>query len=318
MLFAVEKLSRFPFYIAFHIKKRNFVSGTEDAKYISTNVFMQAWKGLIENGKRNTSFELRGSMNNQAKYDFEKSVAFVTGASVGIGRATALAFGKSNAQLVVVDINEDAALQTVEMVKESGGKAHFIKCDVSREEDIKGAIQETIKTYGRLDFAFNNAGIEGKQALTSDCSTENWNQVIEINLKGVWLCMKYQILEMLRQGKGSIVNCSSIAGLIGFPGIPAYVASKHGVIGLTKTAALEYAKKNIRVNAICPGVIQTPMIERFVHGEAQVRKQLVEGEPIGRVGNPEEIAAAALWLCSDSSSFVTGHSLAVDGGWLAQ
>lgn len=254
----------------------------------------------------------------QAKYDFENSVVFVTGASTGIGRATALAFGKSNAQVVVVDVNEDAALQTVEMIKASGGKAQFIKCDVTQNEDIKRSVQETIKTFGRLDFAFNNAGIEGAQALTSDCSMENWNRVIDINLKGVWLCMKHQIPEMLKQGHGAIVNCSSIAGLIGFPGIPAYVASKHGVIGLTKTAALEYAKKNIRVNAICPGVIQTPMIERFIHGEAQVRKQLVDGEPIGRVGNPEEIAAAALWLCSESSSFVTGHSLTVDGGWVAQ
>jgi NAD(P)-dependent dehydrogenase (short-subunit alcohol dehydrogenase family) len=172
--------------------------------------------------------------------------------------------------------------------------------------------------WGRIDFAFNNAGIEGTQALTPECSAENWDRVIDVNLRGVWLCLKYQIPEMLKQGRGSIVNCSSIAGLIGFPGIPAYVASKHGVIGLTKTAALEFAKKNIRVNAICPGVIQTPMIDRFVHGEAKIQKQFIDGEPVGRIGTPEEIAAAALWLCSESSSFVTGHSLIVDGGWLAQ
>jgi NAD(P)-dependent dehydrogenase (short-subunit alcohol dehydrogenase family) len=257
-------------------------------------------------------------MKHQVKYDFQNSVAFITGASTGIGRATALAFGRSNTQVAVVDVNEDAGLQTVETIKASGGKAQFVECDVSRDDEVQNAIEKTVKVFGRLDFAFNNAGIEGRQAFTPECSVENWNQVIDINLKGVWLCMKHQINQMLKQGHGSIVNCSSIAGLIGFPGIPAYVASKHGVIGLTKTAALEYAKQNIRVNAICPGVIQTPMIERFVHGEAQVRKQLVEGEPIGRVGEPEEIAAAALWLCSDGSSFITGHSLAVDGGWVAQ
>jgi len=199
-----------------------------------------------------------------------------------------------------------------------GRKVTFVRCDVSSENDVKNLLQKTIDMFGRLDCAFNNAGIEGKQASTSDCTNENWDQVINVNLKGVWLCMKNQIPQMLKQGRGTIVNCSSIAGLIGFPGIPAYVASKHGVIGLTKTAALEYAKQNIRVNAICPGVVQTPMIDRFVHGEAQVRKQLTEKEPLGRVGEPDEIAAAALWLCSESASFVTGHSLVVDGGWVAQ
>lgn len=259
-----------------------------------------------------------GTMKHQVKYDFQNLVAFITGASTGIGRATALAFGRSNARVAVADVNEDAGLQTVEMIKKIGGTAQFIKCDVSHNDEVQKTVQKTVKDYGSLDFAFNNAGIEGGQSFTPECSVENWNQVIDINLKGVWLCMKHQIPQMLKQGRGSIVNCSSIAGLIGFPGISAYVASKHGVIGLTKTAALEYAKQNIRVNAICPGVIRTPMIERFVHGEAQARKQLVEGEPIGRVGEPDEIAAAALWLCSDNSSFVTGHSLIVDGGWVAQ
>ncbi len=257
-------------------------------------------------------------MKHLAKYDFENAVAFVTGASTGIGRATALAFAKSNAQVVLADVNEEEGLKTLELVQALNKTAYFMKCDVSNDGEVQSAIQETVKKFKKIDFAFNNAGVEGMQSFTPECTVENWNKVVEINLKGVWLCMKYQIPQMLSQGQGSIVNCSSIAGLVGFPGIPAYVASKHGVIGLTKTAALEFAKQKIRVNAICPGVIQTPMIERFVHGESQVRRQLVEGEPVGRVGDPQEIADAVLWLCSDSSSFVTGHSLVVDGGWVAQ
>lgn len=257
-------------------------------------------------------------MFNQDTYKFDGKVAFVTGASTGIGRATALAFGKSGAAVAVVDVNSDAGLLTAHTISEAGGKAEFIKCDVSKAIEVRNAIDKTVSVFGRIDYAFNNAGVEGQQALTPDCSEENWDQVINTNLKGVWLCMRYQIPLMLKQGGGAIVNCSSIAGLIGFPGIPAYVASKHGVIGLTKTAALEYAKSNIRVNAICPGVIQTPMIDRFVHGEAQIQKQFIDGEPIGRVGTPDEIAAAALWLSSEQSAFVTGHPLVVDGGWVAQ
>lgn len=245
-------------------------------------------------------------------------VAFITGASTGIGRATAVAFAKAGASVAVVDTNTDAGLLTAKMVVESGGNSRFFKCDVSQGAEVKKAVDETVKEFGRIDFAFNNAGIEGEQSVTPDCTEENWNKVINVNLKGVWLCMKYQIPQMLKQGGGSIINCSSIAGLVGFPGIPAYVASKHAVIGLTKTAALEYAKSNIRVNAICPGVIQTPMIDRFTHGEAQIKKQLADGEPVGRIGQPEEVAAAALWLGSSASSFVTGHSLVVDGGWVAQ
>lgn len=257
-------------------------------------------------------------MKNSISYNFSDKVAFITGASTGIGRATALAFSRNGARVMVADINADAGLQTAHMISESGGTATFLKCDVSQENDVRNAVVETIAKFGSLDFAFNNAGIEGAQAATADCTEENWDRVININLKGVWLCMKYQIPQMLKQGCGSIVNCSSIAGIIGFTNIPAYTASKHGVIGLTKTAALEYAKSNIRVNAVCPGVISTPMIERFAHGEAQILQALIAGEPVGRMGQPEEIASAALWLSSDQSSFVTGHSLIVDGGWVAQ
>lgn len=256
-------------------------------------------------------------MNNN-KNLFEGKVALVTGASSGIGRATALAFAQEGASIVLADSQSDGSSEIARLIEAKGGKVIFVKCDVSNETDIKNLLQQTINTFGRLDCAFNNAGIEGEQAFTADCTNENWEHVINVNLKGVWLCMKYEIPIMLNQDSGSIVNCSSIAGLIGFPGVPAYVASKHGVIGLTKTAALEYAKSNIRINAVCPGMIQTPMIDRFAHGEAQIQKQLIEGEPIGRIGRPEEIAEAALWLSSSKSSFVTGHSLTVDGGWVAQ
>lgn len=257
-------------------------------------------------------------MNKQISYNFKDKVVFITGASSGIGKASALSFAEAGAKVVACDVNVDAGMSLVAQINDEGRDAVFVKCDVSKNEDVKAAIEHTIKKYGRLDFAFNNAGIEGVSAPTPDCTESNWDQTININLKGVWLCMKYQIPQMLKQGGGAIVNCASIAGLVGFPGIPAYTASKHGVIGLTKTAALEYAKSNIRVNAICPGVIQTPMIDRFTHGEAQIQKQLVAGEPVGRAGQPEEIAQAAMWLCSDQSSFVTGDSLVVDGGWVAQ
>lgn len=251
-------------------------------------------------------------------YDFSGKAAFVTGASSGIGEAAALAFARSGAKVAVVDMNEDLGGRVVNAIEKMGGKAIFLKCDVSSGIQVKECIDKTISAFGSLDFAFNNAGIEGQPAPTADCSEENFDRVINVNLKGVWLCMKYQIPLMLKQKKGAIVNCSSVAGLIGFLGVPAYVASKHGVIGLTRTAALELAKSNVRVNAVCPGIIQTPMIERFTHGEAQIQQQLVAGEPVGRIGSPEEVANAVLWLCSDQASFITGHPLAVDGGWVAQ
>lgn len=248
--------------------------------------------------------------------EFKNKVAIVTGGASGIGRATALAFAKKGAKVIVVDWKENA--ETVDIIKKSGGEALFIKCDVSKLSDVKAMVEKTIATFGRLDYAFNNAGIEGKQGDTQDCSEENFDKTIGVNLKGVWLCMKYEIPEMIKQGKGVIVNCSSVAGLVGFAGLPAYVASKHGVIGLTKTSALECAKLGIRVNAVCPGVIQTPMIDRITGKDKEAIEQFTGLEPVGRFGQPEEIANAVIWMCSDGASFVTGHAMAVDGGFVAQ
>ncbi|WP_114749634.1 SDR family oxidoreductase [Pleomorphovibrio marinus] len=248
--------------------------------------------------------------------DYKDKVALVTGAAFGIGKATAIAFAKKGAKVVVVDWVE--AKETLEAIEKEGGEALFLKCDMSKEEDIKMMVDKTIEKYGKLDVAFNNAGIEGLTGITHECTNDNWHKVISVNLTGVWHCMKHQIAQMLKQGKGAIVNNASIAGLVGFPGVPAYVASKHAVIGLTKNAALEYGKLGIRVNVVCPGVIKTPMIDRFTGEDKEVEKQFVSMKPIGRLGEPEEVAEAVLWLCSEGSSFVTGHSLTVDGGWVAQ
>ena len=250
--------------------------------------------------------------------NLKNKVVIITGAASGIGAASALAFAREGASVVVADVQISRGEELVSRIHAEDGRAIFVKCDVSLESDVKNMVNKTIDKFGHLDCAFNNAGVEGESGDTTMCSNENWDKVMNINLKGVWLCMKYQIPEMLKKGGGAIVNCSSVAGVVGFSGIPAYTASKHGVIGLTQAAALEFASKNIRINAICPGVIQTPMIERFTHGEAQATKSLMDGEPVGRMGLPTEIAAAALWLCSETSSFVTGHPLVVDGGWVAR
>jgi NAD(P)-dependent dehydrogenase (short-subunit alcohol dehydrogenase family) len=247
---------------------------------------------------------------------FNNKVAIVTGGSFGIGRAAAILFASKGAKVAIVDCVEDK--ETLNTIKSSGGEAIFVTCDISNEEDVKKMVEKTISTFGRLDFAFNNAGIEGASAITHECTTENFDRVININLRGSWLCMKYEIPQMLKQKKGAIVNTSSVAGLVGFQGIPAYVASKHALNGLTKTAALEYAKLGIRVNSVCPGIIKTPMIDRFTGKKKEVEQQFENQEPIGRMGQPEEVAEAVCWLCSDSASFVTGDNMAVDGGWIAQ
>lgn len=246
---------------------------------------------------------------------FENKVAIVTGGSFGIGKATAKAFAKRGAKVVIADWVEDYS--TLKEIQNDGESALFVKCDISKPSDVTALITKTMETFGRLDFAVNNAGIEGATAPTHECTEENWDKTININLKGVWLCMKQEIPPMLKSGKGAIVNIASIAGLVGFIGLPAYVVSKHGIVGLTKTAALEYAKQGIRVNAVCPGVIRTPMVDRTTGKDKAVEKKFEEMEPVGRMGEPEEVAEAIVWLCSDAASFVTGHALAVDGGWIA-
>lgn len=245
-------------------------------------------------------------------------VALITGAGSGIGRASALAFAREGAKVAVADIVVEGGEETVRMVKEAGGEAFFIKVDVSNAADVEAMVNAVVDTYGRIDCAYNNAGIEGRLASTDEYPEDVFDKVIDINLTGVWLCMKYELPHMLKQGGGAIVNTASGAGLIGVAGMSAYVASKHGVIGLTKTAALEYAKSGIRVNAVCPGLIQTPMVERITAEQPQLGEALVAAEPVGRTGKPEEIAESVVWLSSDAASFVTGHAMSVDGGFVAQ
>ncbi|HEY8657503.1 MAG TPA: SDR family oxidoreductase [Hanamia sp.] len=249
---------------------------------------------------------------------FQNQVAVVTGGSFGIGRATAVAFAQRGAKVIIADLVEDKDGETLKQIKAAGSEGIFVQCDVSKSNDVKGLIDKCIATYGRLDYAFNNAGIEGVQATTHECTEENWDKTIAVNLKGIWLCMKNEIQQMLKNRKGAIVNCSSVAGLNGFPGLPAYVATKHGVVGLTKTAALEYSTQGIRVNAVCPGVIHTAMMDRLTGKDKEVEKQYTEMEPIGRMGNPEEVAEAVVWLCSEAASFVTGIAMPVDGGFNAE
>ncbi|HXJ19986.1 MAG TPA: SDR family oxidoreductase [Polyangia bacterium] len=252
------------------------------------------------------------------KDELEGKVALVTGAATGIGRATALAFGRARARVVVTDV-APAGEETAAVIREDGGDAQFLRCDVSNPDQVAAAVAEVVRRYGRLDCAFNNAGIEGTQALLGDYPIEVWNHVLAVNLTGVMLCMKSEIAAMAPRGGGAIVNNASILGQVGFATACAYVAAKHGVIGLTRTAALEYADKGIRVNAVCPGFIETPMLERAgLTTNIEARASLEALHPIRRLGRPEEIADAVLWLCSPRASFVTGHPLFVDGGYVAR
>ena len=250
----------------------------------------------------------------------ENKTALVTGAGSGIGRATSLALAREGARVVVSDINAEGAEATLSIIKERGGEGVFVHADVSKAADVEALVTGVIQTYGRLDCAYNNAGVEGyMEGRLHEYPEDIWDRLIDINLKGVWLCLKYEIPRMLEQGGGAIVNTASAAGLVGSRRLAAYVASKHGVVGLTKAAALEYARDGIRVNAVCPGIIDTPMMDRLIAGrQDDYEATIPTRQPVGRLGTPEEIAEAVAWLCSDAASLVTGIAMSVDGGFTAQ
>jgi NAD(P)-dependent dehydrogenase (short-subunit alcohol dehydrogenase family) len=248
----------------------------------------------------------------------ENKVVLVTGGGSGIGRATSLLLAKQGAKVMIADYVPESAERTVKLIKDTGGNANCIAADVSIPKQVEAMVAKTVEVYGRLDGAFNNAGIEGKMADTVEYPEEIFDRIMAINLKGVWLCMRAEIPQMLKTGGGAIVNTASGAGLVGVPMLSAYNASKHGVVGLTKTAALEYAQKNIRVNCVCPGLINTPMVARMIDSGGMNEQDSVAAEPVRRMGRPEEIGEGVAWLLSDAASFVTGHSMSIDGGYVAQ
>ena len=261
--------------------------------------------------------------------EFENKVIVITGGSAGIGRATALAFAEKGTKVVIASRREKESAETVQLVKQAGSDAMFVQTDVTKEVEVENLINKAVKTYGRLDYAFNNAGTLGIVGERLDNTEFNWNLIIDTNLKGTWLSMKYQIPQMLKQGGGTIVNNASIAGLIAsrnagvkglttYRNVAIYCASKHGVIGLTKALALEYARERIKINAICPAGVETDMFERLTGGDEEIKTKIANAHPIGRVSRPEEIANAVVWLCSDAASFIIGHSLVLDGGLTVQ
>jgi NAD(P)-dependent dehydrogenase (short-subunit alcohol dehydrogenase family) len=243
---------------------------------------------------------------------FTDKIAFVTGAAGGIGRATAVAFATEGADVAVLDRTEEALAQTAEAIRAAGRRVLTMGCDVSKPDEVDAAVARVVETFGRIDCSFNNAGVENKAHPVAEIDLDEWDRVNDINLRGTFVCMKHELAQMLRQGGGAIVNTSSGAGIRGVAGGAAYAASKHAIIGLTRSAALDYATKNIRVNAVLPGNIATEMMDRFTGGDIQ---KAIDLEPVGRLGKPEEIAEAVLWMCSDLGGFVTGAAISVDGGW---
>lgn len=249
---------------------------------------------------------------------FENKVALVTGAASGMGLAAANAFAEAGAAVVLSDVNEDAVRAAAEALASSGHRAIAIQCDVSDMDQVAEMVERTVAEFGRLDAAFNNAGVQSPVAETADADPKDYDFVMGVNLRGVWNCMKYELLQMRKQGSGAIVNNSSLGGLVGIAERGIYHASKHGVVGLTKSAGLEYAPKGIRINAICPGIIETPMVTGMLETQPDAMDALMQVVPINRLGKAEEIADAVLWLCSDASSYVVGHALPVDGGYTVQ